>query len=381
MQVAIVTIALLAAAQLSAAQPPAQAALMIEWQAERLVVPGAKGFTVAADGRLLCWATRREEGRINLRVLESRDDGRTFTALPGIVDSDTAGVDLGDASLLAARDGSLWISYRHIHGGERPDYAIKVARSTDNGRTWTRTMVAESAGIRGKPSRGLWASCLFQRSDGVVQCYYDDEDIAFRGGKPQHQWIAMKTWDGSAWSEAVVVSRARDPAKLSRDGMMSVVEVAPMKLLVAFESVSIDRPHENVVRSVTSDDGGATWSWRQREREILYAAPTRPHMAFAPWMAALGGERLICVLVTDEDRAVADVSGTPPHRMNADVKYVTSADAGRTWSASAPIAIDSHRYYLPGVCVRTIDGKAEVLVTYLDFADGKCRLARGRVAP
>jgi hypothetical protein len=370
----------LAATSRPATQP---APPSIEWQPDRPVVPGAKGFTVAPDGRIYCSSTRREDGRAKLMVFASSDDGRTFAALPGVVDSDDApATDLGDASLIVTASGSIWISYRHNHlAGDRPGYAIKTAFTLDDGRTWTTpATVATSVGERGKPSRGLWSSCLFARSDGIMQCYYDDEDTPAQNGLPGHQWITMKTWDGTGWTNPVTASRAHDPSKLSRDGMMSVVELSPNKLLMAFESVSIKPPHENVIRSVTTQNGGASWSWAREERQILYATPKRGFLAFAPWLAPLCRGRFICVFCTDEDRDVASISGTPPHRIKADIKYVTSSNAGKSWTTSTPLADESHAYYLPGVSVREIDGKHELRVTYLDHATGQCHLVRGTIA-
>lgn len=354
----------------------------ITWEADRPVVPGAKGFAVAPDGRIFCCSTGHEDGRAKLKVFVSNDHGRSFTALPGIVDSDdAAGTDLGDASLVVTASGSIWISYRHNHlAGDRPDYAIKTAFTIDDGRTWTKpAIVATSVGERGRPSRGLWSSCLFARSDGIMQCYYDDEDTPAQNARAGHQWITMKTWNGTGWINPVMASRAHDASQLSRDGMMSVVELSPNKLFMAFESVSMKPPHENVIRYVTSPNGGTSWSWMNGERSILYASKKPGFLAFAPWLASLGRGRLMCVFCTDEDRDVASVSGTPPNRIKADIKYVTSSTVGKSWTPSTPLADDSHAYYLPGINVREVDGKHEVLATYLDFASGECRLVRGVV--
>ena len=227
-------------------------------------------------------------------MFRSDDLGKTFRPV-GTAAVSPAGTDLGDAALLVRREGEIWISYRqNRHRGadaDDPTYTVRTARSLDGGRTWQPpVVVAESRPGPGGPSRGLWASCLFERGDGTLQVYYDDEDTPFRRGFRGHQWVTMKTWDAAAgaWLSPVIAARAKDPAHLSREGMMSVVETAPGRLLMAFESVQVAVPHANLIRGVRSDDGGATWSWQTTGREVIYEPPTRPFMALAPWLSPLG---------------------------------------------------------------------------------------------
>ena len=369
------------------APPATRPAVAVRWDAGRSESPGGKGFAVAAGGAVFCSAARDEDGRRELRVFRSDDLGKTFRPV-GTAAVAPAGTDLGDAALLVRRDGEIWISYRqNRHRGadaDDPTYTVRTARSLDGGRTWQPpVVVAESRPGPGGPSRGLWASCLFERGDGTLQVYYDDEDTPFRRGFRGHQWVTMRTWDAAAgaWGGPVIAARAKDPAHLSREGMMSVVETAPGRLLMAFESVQVEVPHANLIRGVRSDDGGATWSWQTTGREVIYEPPTRPFMALAPWLSPLGqAGQFACVFCTDEDRERADKSGTPPPELHMDVKCVTSGDAGRTWSASRPVAAESHRYYLPGVAVTVDeDGRRRVLALYLDFASGRFYAQRGEV--
>jgi hypothetical protein len=216
---------------------------------------------------------------------------------------------------MESRDGRVWITYRDNDAGV-PRYAIKVATSDDGGRTWAApTTVAESRPPKGTPfSRGLWASCLFERRDGSVLCLYDDEETPTVAGFPGHQWITARTYDGrGGWTNATTVARAHDPKLLSRDGMMTVVEPRPGELLCVFESVETDRPHANVIRSVRSTDDGKTWSWQRAERDVVYRAAKPNHLSISPWTIRLPDGRLACVFCTDEDRDKPGISGTPVH--------------------------------------------------------------------
>ena len=360
----------------------------VAWR-EDLPGAGARTIVELPSGELLVVRSDVRDDRVTIIAAASRDGGRTWEDA-GTVATDARGTDLGDCHLALLPDGRVLCSFRrnHVRGPHRarPRYAIEVAESADAGRTWrSHSVVATSAPETGlSPSRGLWSSFLLVKRDGTLQCYYDDEETPFHAGFPQHQWLTMRTWDAkrNAWVDPVTVSRAHDARHLSRDGMPSVLELEGGQLLAVFESVQVRRPHANVVRRVTSDDGGRTWSWAKAERAVVYA-PAKPgdFMALAPWVTRLADGTLLCVFCTDEDRAVADVSGTPPHRMNLDIKSVTSADGGRTWDAAAStVYAGTHRNYLPGVLQLAAPGRdrGTVLVPLLDFDRGHV-LVRGQL--
>lgn len=349
------------------------------WESVGTAESGARAVVALPGGKVLAARTVGRGGRAVLVVAGSADVGRTWAEV-GQVAEDVAGTDLGDSHLLRLRSGKLMCSYRRNHvERERPTYAIEVAESADEGRTWTRhSVVARSEPETGRrPSRGLWSSFVLERGDGVLQCYYDDEETPFREGFPSHQWLTMRTWDEGKreWVDPVVVSRAHDAKHLSRDGMPSVIEFEGGRLLAVYESVRVERPHANVVRYVTSEDGGRTWSWQNRERGIVYG-PRGEYMALSPWAIRLGDGRVLCVFCTDEDREKPDVSGTPPHRLNMDIKCVVSGDGGRTWSARGEtVHAGGHRNYLPGAVEVPTSG--EVIVQFVDFTAKGYRTVRG----
>ena len=357
----------------SAAHAAAQAAApTIAWDRPTTGPSGPRGGLQLPDGTVLGVRHVTRDGRTLFLVTQSNDGGRTWSKRGTIAD-DTLGTDLGDGHLLRLRDGRLWCSYRRIHAPR--SYAIEIAESNDAGATWQVHSVVDRSVVDepSQHSRGLWASFLLQRADGVVQCYYDDERTPFDAGRRGHQWVTMRTWtpETRAWTAPVVVSRA--PNELSRDGMPSVVELPGGRLLATVESVATQRPHANVIRSVTSDDGGATWSWR--ERGMVYQ-PCGTFMALAPWTIRTRDGVLICVFCTDEDRDRPDVSGTVPRRLNMDVKYVVSRDDGKTWSPPHVVYDEQHRNYLPGVI--DLAGEGGLLVQWVNYAAGGHMARRGR---
>lgn len=357
---------------------PVRAESTITWDRPITGLSGPRGGLQLPDGGILGVRHISRHGRRLFVTMKSTDAGRTWTEHATIA-SDTPGTDIGDGHLLRLRDGRLWCSLRR---NKLPrSYAIEIAESVDDGATWRRHSVVDTSNVPDEitlapHTRGLWASFLLQRSDGTVQCYYDDERTPADAGLPGHQWVTMRTWDPlrKAWINPVVVSRAPDRA-LSRDGMPSVVELLDGRLLATVESVRTRPPHANLVRSVFSEDGGATWSWQ--ERRDVYRPPGN-FMALAPWTIRTRDGLLICVFCTDQDRDVPDTGGTPPWRLNMDVKYVLSRDDGKTWSAPRVVYDEQHRNYLPGTIQLTDNS---LLVQWRNFAAGSYMTRRGELKP
>lgn len=351
----------------------------LQWDKQIWRAEGAKGFLVLPDGSVL--AARTEGTADGVRVLCSRsaDGGRTWTPLATIVSDPDPDTDIGDGNLLRRRNGELLYVYRHNrYRGEhaqKPYYSVKVAVSRDGGKTWhPHSTVLEVQPTGAGPSRGLWAPFVFETRAGVLQCYYDDEYTPWQEGFSGHQWGRMHTWNPHKrqWEQPVTVSRAHTPAYLSRDGMPSVVELSRGHLLCVLESVQTFPPHAGVIRCVESRDGGRTWSWAREERRVVYQPNNTTFMALAPWVTKLWDNVLLCVFITDEDRSTPDKPGTPPPRLNMDVKCVWSTDGGRTWSRPASTVYDdTHKCYMPGVGVLKMgDREAEILVLFLETERG-----------
>ncbi len=336
---------------------------------------GGKGAVQLASGEILATRTRWRGDESEVVCSRSGNGGTNWETLPVIVPARGAR-DLGDGDLLALPDGSIWYSYRDNSLREDPagdrHYTIRIAVSHDAGQTWSpHSLVAESKrNVTDEPKalRGLWSSFLLRKHDGTIQCYFDDEDTPHREGFSRHQWITMKTWDEAAksWVNPVTVARAHDPAHLSRDGMPGVAELPSGKLLCVFESVLTPKPHANCLRMVTSDDGGKTWGWRERERDIVFQTEHPEHLAVSPAIARMESGALICVFATDDNFPTLTKPGTPAWSLNTDVKCIVSLDEGTSWTSPAQtIFAGTHHTYAPGVLVLA-DGR--LLVTVQDYS-------------
>ena len=348
----------------------------LSWSAQLHPAEGAKGFLVMPDGDVFAARTEARADGVFVLLSRSRDGGRTWERVATIVSDPDPGTDLGDGNLCRTRRGELFYVYRHHHhSGKKPYYSVKVARSADGGKTWKPHSTVFEVRSEGEgPSRGLWAPFLFETRRGALQCYYDDEYTPWRDGFSGHQWVRMHTWNPRTqrWENPVTVSRAHDPRHLSRDGMPSVVELADGRLLCVLESVQTFPPHAGVIRCVESRDGGRTWSWMREERRVVYQPNDTTFMALAPWVVKLWENVLLCVFITDEDRPAPDKPGTPPPRLNMDVKCVWSNDGGKTWNRPAQsVYAETHKCYMPGVGVLKQAGReAEILVMFLETEKG-----------
>lgn len=361
----------------------------INWTELTVHAGGGKGLVQLANGDLLATRTAWKSNGVQVVCARSRDAGGHWEDISVIASENVPGADLGDGHLVQLPDGDVLYSYRHnftrANAAGLRRYSIRVASSQDAGKTWQpHSVVAESTlSPAHEPDalRGLWSSFLLVKRDGTVHCCYDDEDTPHGKGFFRHQWLTMKIWDAKwrAWTNPVTVSRAHNRRHLSRDGMPSIVELAGGRLLCVFESVQTAPPHANCLRTVTSDDGGKTWSWRREERQIVYPTAKTNHLSVSPWIALLPGDRVVCVFATDEDRDVPAKSGTPPWAMQLDVKSIFSPDAGRTWSREAcPIFAANHRAYMPGI-LRLRDGS--LFITCFDYEQRAHRAFRGSVRP
>lgn len=300
----------------------------------------------------------------------STNMGRTWEAYSTMAEDNDRRIQMGDGHPMMLANGTVLYSYRRnrfagLLTGEKA-FSIQVAVSRDQGKSWTHhSTVASAAGT----DSGLWSSYLLEKADGTLQCYYDDEQTPASKGFPRHQWASMKTWNPRfmKWENRVTVSRAPGD-KLSRDGMCTVAQTSPGRLVCVCEGVQEAPPHRGCLWVVDSADGGKTWSGRRK----LYEPKETDFNALAPWMVRLANGLLVVVFTTDEDRDRPGVPSTG--RLHQSLKYVTSTDGGKTWAG--PWVIDDQiPDYFPGACVvRDTAHSEKLLVQYFGRSRYRCRL-------
>ena len=162
-------------------------------------------------------------------------------------------------------------------------YRIMVFLSKDNAKTWS---VLPPVAVSGKGPAdermfvGLWSNFLFERSDGTIQVYYDNELAPWRepGGQSRgEQWVAMQTllpgpplsWTGQ--QNEIIVDGHQPGRPKPRTGMASVSEKSPSdgSMILTVEDVNFydyvnangikESRFQGVVRVLRSSDGGNRW--------------------------------------------------------------------------------------------------------------------------
>jgi hypothetical protein len=314
-------------------------------------------------------AARSGQG-VCVRCYRSTDLGRTWQAYSIIAEDGDPRTNLGDGHLMMLANGTLLYSYRQnrfagLSIGDK-SFSIRVAFSEDQGRSWAYHSTVES---KVGTESGLWSSYLLEKADGTLQCYYDDEQTPALESFPRHQWSSMKTWNACSrsWENRVTVSRASG-VKLSRDGMCSVAETLPGRLVCVCEGVQEAPPHRGCLWIVDSADGGKTWGGRRK----LYEPKDTDFNALAPWMVRFASGLLVVVFTTDEDR---DQPAVPSKGvLFQSVKYLTSTDGGKTW-AGPNVMDDQVPDYFPGACA-VWDGtqSQKLFVQYFRQPSHRCRV-------
>ncbi len=337
----------------------------ITWEAQSHPSGGFKAPLELDNGHILAAHTAPlSGGGAEVQCIRSTDGGQNWQKIGQCAASAHPQADIGDGHMIQLRDGTLLYSYRDNNltpqAADRR-YALRVVKSTDRGVHWQHhSTVTECSGT----DVGLWSTFLLQKRDGSLQCYYDDEWTPYTQQLPHHQWTSMRSWDPVAciWCNPVVVSRAKNPAHLSRDGMCSVVELDDRHLICAFEGVQTYRPYRGLLRYTTSSDGGRTWSWSSHERSTLYVPRNPDFNVTAPWMIKLTNGTLLCVFTTDEDRPAPGIISTG--RLEMSLKCVLSFDNGASWQKTPAIIDDRQPIYFAGVVQLKHHSRKALFVQY-----------------
>jgi hypothetical protein len=338
---------------------------------------GAKG-AIVYKGAILTTRTVRRNGNAEVILVKGTPDGRTWTDGAVIASQpDTPGTDIGDGCLCVVGK-ELWFSYRD-NQLRANTFSIRVAHSLDGGKSWkVHSTVATSQVAR----QGLWASHLFDIGDGSVLCTFDDEASPWKS-HPGHQWLTGMVWDPAkrTWSEPRTVSRAHNPAHLSRDGMPSVVRLGKAQgspLGCAFETVTTTPEHASQIMFVTSSDNGNHWSWETSERFVIFRSKYSRYSAYCPWLAQLSNGVLACVFTSNDRADSHDAPGTPAGKLHGDVMISTSQDQGKTWSKAEVVYAGGNRNYMPQL-LEVTPGKLVCLS--LDHAIDKFTAVTGTIGP
>lgn len=325
--------------------------------------------------------TRRSDGRLigprssghEIEIWTSDDDGASWVR-SGSVTSDPD-VDFGDVTMLRVpQTSTIFCAFRETIGAT---FRVTLTRSDDDGQTWAydSTPVPPVAHFVGEPF-------LFLRATGDLQIYYSSEALARANGKPGHQWIAMRGRRGMAgdWdlNGEVIVSRETAPGAISRDGMVTVVQLGADRLMAVIEGVEpfpTGGARANLIHAAQSWDGGIHWDASLRRvvyRSHVDPGSARRYNAYVPYGARVGGGPVGVAFCTDEE-----TDGLPPDPANAPVEqrrcrvgYVQTTTDFESWSAPTSVWTETTRNYTPGL----FELAPNQLIVTIDAFEGRQRI-------
>jgi hypothetical protein len=187
----------------------------------------------------------------------STDDGATWGTKTAVVDDSSGQLDARDPTMLVTGASSVLVFYT-LANSTGPDFDPYVARSTNNGTSWTQIAITNSF-----TDYALSAGCCVQAGNGNVLCALYGEDT---GDTLASVRVSRSTDDGVTWAHLADVADGQgdsrnytEPAliKLPNDDILCIIR---------------NSTNSNFYSSLSTDDG-ATWS---APAVTLAAASGRP---------------------------------------------------------------------------------------------------------
>ena len=303
-------------------------------------------------------------GGSDIGFATSQDGGHTWVqgSLPGVtVNSTPPGpyARASDASVAFDAKHNVWIiSYLGIRSPASAGVDVDVSRSTDGGLTWSSPVVVNASGDVNAKN---WTTCDdTPTSPFFANCYTEFDDIS----KLNLFQVSTSTDGGLTWGAAKT-----DPNSTCVIGGQPVVQ--PNGTVI----VPIDDCQETQILSITSTDGGNTWSNPVVAAQVLNDG--HPGNIRSPDLpsAEIDSSGRVYVVWTDCRTEKFCDSG------NNDLLLITSND-GTAWSAPVRIPTSSigcttascADILIPGLAVdrNTSGSSARLAVVYYTFPSIDC---------
>jgi hypothetical protein len=298
---------------------------------------------VATDGSgnwVAVWTSRDSlDGTIgtdvDVLVSRSSDNGATWTP-PTPLNTNAATDRDDDNCPQVATDGNgnwvtVWESWNDVRGGRSADTDILVARSTDDGATWTAVAALNAnaqtdVGSDAFPqlatdAKGTWVA-VWSSTDTLV-------DTSPTKDAPRNPNLEEDLETAIGEDRDILVAR-------STDSGMTWTPPAPLNTNAATDSDEDDRPE-------LATDGSGNWVclWSARSAGVVAARSTDNGASWTDAAPVVGSGRYhqvatdgagnwVCVWVSWDD--LGRTIGT-----DEDILVARSTDNGATWTARAPL--------------------------------------------
>ena len=170
-------------------------------------------------------------------AVRSTDNGKTWSKPVVAIDTD---LDDRDPSVACLKDGTLLLNWFTV---QKNQAAVMLARSTDNGKTWSEPVQLKLD----SPYSFACSSPVRQLADGslILGLYCEDEKAKKTFGATVRSNDGGKTWKDLAY--------IGEKADIYLDAETDVVPLKDGKLLAALRSSKVDMHY------AVSEDSGKTW--------------------------------------------------------------------------------------------------------------------------
>lgn len=255
-------------------------------------------------------------------------------------------------------DGRIWFCYTQFYGGASDHHPARIVgiESGDEGRTWSKPRVV----IDNEGGANVMSVSLLRLASGKLALFY----------LRKNSWLDCRPWmrtsvdEGRTWSSPVLMVSAPGYFVLNND---RVVQLASGRLVapVGFHRARQTDPSSSrsfdsraIALWYLSDDEGLTW----READTWWGMPVVSRSGFQePGVVELADRTLLGWARTDQGAQYG----------------FASRDAGKTWSAPVPTAVESP---LSPASIKRLPGSADLLAIYNDHS-GRFPFPKGKRSP
>lgn len=263
-------------------------------------------------------------------VAISRDNGRTWTS-PMVLNTNATSDTGSDELPTIATDGRghwvvTWYSSNALDGTVGGDTDIHVARSSDNGETWSSPSLLNTNGTT-DTGDDAWPQVATDGSGNWIAVWWSRENLEGKVGDDIDIFTASSMDNGATWtppkplnSNASIDSKTDSEPRLATDGSGNWIVV--WRINRSTES-GIDADTDIAI--VTSSDYGSSWT----DPSILnsYGHADTGNDSY-PVVTTNWQGNWVVVWRTEEN--IGGTAGT-----DRDIAVATSTDNGLTWSQPA----------------------------------------------
>ncbi len=195
-------------------------------------------LVIRRDGTLLRIADGMfaEDHYSRVGIMQSVDEGRSWTWLTTIADATTAPLHFNESALLEVGENELICVMRSDTAPGGLANTMYQARSRDGGRTWSKPVSLERNGVRPQ---------MVKLQNGVIACSYGRLKGSPTAGASSGVQVMFSRDRGTTWEHHTTIY------EFASTGYTALLEIRPNVLLLAYDSLSYAWSHASSINSVT----------------------------------------------------------------------------------------------------------------------------------